>query len=168
MLAFFVWQQLNATASRHAGEGTNPQQPIATATARAAGPSPRELPAAVKLSKEDEIPAEMKEKLARAKAEKESRAKQESKTDNVRLTTLDRGKGKEVSRETSSSGDKATVSSKENKTVPRALTAEERAAYRGRIARDPSPAVTPSSKSSGKAVDCRGSDDEGEMGEIVR
>ena len=151
MLAFFVWQQLNATAARHSGEVTNSQQPIATATARAAAPPPRETPAAVKLSKEDEIPAEMKEKMARAKAEKEARAKQGSK-DDLMPTKLDKGKGKEVARETLSPGDKATVSNKGDKAVPRALTTEERAAYRARIARDPSSAATPSSKSSGKAV----------------
>jgi hypothetical protein len=176
-MAFFVWQQLNTMSEID----ITTQAPTATATARAAAPP---IPEPVlKVPRREEIPPEMKEKLARAKMEKESRASSESRmntvlTDPARIRsdpTSDKGKGKEVEKTSKSSEDQMntpmvphptapqpTSSSKPDKgkgkevmtdpqlskqpkaaptqsvppnlsTKPRALSPEERAAYRARL-----------------------------------
>ena len=110
----------------------------------------------MKVRKEDEIPPEMKEKLARAKAEKEARAASEKKKEGDDLmpaSKVDKGKGKEVIPESVPSGDKVTRSKDGEKTVPRALTKEERAAYRARAAKEVSTGNTSLKSQSARTAD---------------
>ena len=80
----------------------------------------------------------MEEKLARAKTDKEARAAAEKKDrgDDAKPTSKppDKGKGKEVVPDSVMSRDTSLKSRDRGKAVPRALTQEERAAYRARIA----------------------------------
>jgi len=105
---------------------------------------------------EDDIPPEMKEKLARAKAEKEARAAAEKKKEGEDLaptSRLDKGKGKEVMPDAVPSGDKNTRSKDGEKAIPRALTKEERAAYRARAAREASTGDATSKSRSANTAD---------------
>ena len=105
---------------------------------------------------EDDIPPEMKEKLARAKAEKEARAAAEKKKegdDSTPTSRLDKGKGKEVIPESPSSSDKAVRPKDGEKAIPRALTKEERAAYRARAAREASTGDATSKSRSANTAD---------------
>jgi len=79
----------------------------------------------------------MEEKLARAKTDKEARAAAEKKDrgdDAKPISKPDKGKGKEVVPDSVMSKDTSLKSRDRGKAVPRALTKEERAAYRSRIA----------------------------------
>jgi hypothetical protein len=110
----------------------------------------------VKVRKEDEMPPEMKEKLARAKSEKEARAASEKKKEGDDLmpaSKVDKGKGREVISESVPSGDQVTRSKDGEKTVPRALTKEERAAYRARAAKEASTGDTSLKSQSASTAD---------------
>jgi hypothetical protein len=153
LLAFFVWQQMNVTAARQSGETAKSRQPVATAIANAVAPPPSSRETTIKVPKEQDIPPEMKEKLARAKAEKEAKAKSESRTgqadEAVVVSRPDKGKGKEVVPESVPSSSKSTSKTKDkgDNPTPRALTSEERAAYRARAAKSSSSADKASTRS---------------------